>query len=419
MDQTLITLERSCLSDPDNQNLIRQLALAYQRADQKYNGPILDHAIKKLCGSHRFKRERAASTLVSLGALAVTAVEKCLSTKNWPVRQKAAEVLRRIGADASRTFDTMLRHKDLNVRREAIKAYTNLKDETKIPDIIHSTMQTSMAFLNFSAKSIREIEPSILKQLAKELTVPNTPQFRQTIVFMDAFGQAAVPYYIEVLDQARDINYLIRNRVANLGEKALEGLEQALSRPETHLKLEILWTLQGLVDVPGILPLLERLCSDPETMVREQAIQSLTAFSYYQSITDLPEWLNKALSDPEEGVRLAAAGVIIQMESQTELLLPTLLTHWDSFDRQSRIRFAQLFLDQGSGNPVYLDAWGQLLRDEELIVRMKALYGLRSLKREALSILPQLEELAKTVTGSFRVWVNRAVKKITEVPAKV
>ncbi|MDF1660892.1 MAG: HEAT repeat domain-containing protein [Planctomycetota bacterium] len=412
MDRLLGNIERQCLSEPDNQDSIRQLAQAYQRAGQKYSGPVLERAISRLCGSHRFKREKAATTLVSLGSQAVTAVEECLSAKSWPVRQKAAEVLRRIGPEASRSFDTMLKHKDLNVRREAIKAFTNLKDEAKIPDIITSTMETSLAFLNFSAKSISTIDPSILGQLVKELTVPNTTKFRQTVIFMDAFGEAAVPYYLDVLRSPRDINYFIRQRLASLGEKALKGLEKALSEPEAQLKIEVLWTLQSMIDVPGIVPLLERLCEDDDLWVRQQAIESLITFSFYQNIAELPLWLDRALKDEAPELRETAANVILRLGADTESLLPTLLSHWDGFDRQTRIRLAQLFLDQGSGKDDYLDAWGRLVYDDELIVRMKALYGLRSLKGRGARLLPELKMLAKNSTGSFKVWVHRVVKKM-------
>lgn len=412
MDQSLGKYERACLSEPDNQNSIRQLARAYQRADQKYKGPVLDRAIERLCGSHRFKREKAATTLVSLGSQAVSAVEACLSAKSWPVRQKAAEVLRRIGPEAARSFDTMLKHKDLNVRRQAIKAFTSLKDEAKIPDIISSTMQTSLAFLNFSAKSISTIDPSILGQLVKELMVPNTPKFRQTVIFMDAFGAAAVPYYLDVLKTPRDINYFIRQRLASLGEKALKGLEDALSKPEPHLKMEVLWTLQGMIDVPDIFPLLDRLCGDSDALVRQQATESLITFSYYRNLAELPVLLDRALRDEAPEVSRVAAEVILRLETGTRDLLPTLLSHWDKFDRGMRIRFAQLFLDQGSGQDDYLKVWGRLLQDEELIVRMKALYGLRSLNERGASLLPDLEALAENSMGSFRLWVKRAIKKL-------
>lgn len=412
MDQLLLKLERACLSEPDNPCRTRQLSQAYQRAGQKYSGPVLDRAIQLLTSTNRFKREKAAMTLVSLGSQAVGAVEKCLASKKWPVRQKAAEVLRRMGPDAAQSFDTMLGHKDLNVRREAIKAFAHLRDQSKIPDIISSTMETSLAFLNFSAKSISTIDPSILKQLAQELKVPNSPRFRQTIIFMDAFGKAAAPHYLELLREARDINYFIRQRVASLGEKALEAMTEALSEPETHIKLEILWTLQAMVDVPGALPLLERLLEDEESRVRQQAVESLVTFSYYSELPSLALWLDRALSDDSELVRQAAVEAILRLEAKTEQLLPTLLSHWDVFDRGQRIRLAQLFLEQGSEKTFYLDAWRRLLHDEELIVRMKALYGLRSLKSKAQALLPELKALAEDASGSFRTWLHRAIKKM-------
>ena len=198
-------------------------------------------------------------------------------------------------------METLVKNEDPQIRKNAIKLLPNLQDREKLSSLFDLLLQDADNNVRINAMRVASTlgYPKLLDVLP-EMVESESPQVRQEAV--KAAG-AMIRLYKEAGSEEAELYQALAN-------VALKGLEDK----EADIVAEAVKSLLPVTDIAGIQDKQDALLADERPRVRAAAV-NMIIFTDPEGKQVWPR-LEKALSDKESGVRLAAIQLLMRLNDE-------------------------------------------------------------------------------------------------------
>jgi HEAT repeat protein len=238
--------------------------------------------------------------VATLGENAVEALLEALEDQEPEVRRGAAWALGVIrNPRAVEPLVSRLRDADESVRSGAAWALGVIGDPRGVPALVDALRDSSPEVRRKAAWALGEIgEREAVDALVQVLEDEDLDVRRVTFLVLEKLGWKPT--------EEEEVRRLIAerewDRLAGMGDVAVESLIEALSAEDGETRMKAAWALGEIGDRRALEPLLDVL-EDLEPQVREKAARSLGKLRDPGAL----EGLLRLLDDEDEGVRAAAS----------------------------------------------------------------------------------------------------------------
>ncbi|MFH0878771.1 MAG: HEAT repeat domain-containing protein [Lentisphaerota bacterium] len=314
-----------------------------------------------------------------------------------PARDAAA-----MAAAKNASPEEALHSKDRNTRRAAAQELGNRKDAASVPALIEALHDEDNTVRDMAARSLAEIkEPSAIIPMIQSLTSDFEGHIEQAIVRMGSVAVEPLVSAMESLDsRIREKATFILKRIQE--PLAIESLLAGLGDESAESRVHASWELRNVLRVkkdPGVIDPLIASLNDENTDVRSNAAEALGELKDPRAV----EPLTQLLRDPS----LSRAAAWALGEIKDSRAVPSLIQSLGSENQGIRENAASALshigavavepmmasLKTGSAEARQSGAWAlgeikdhrampllmELLKDEDMLVRAKALEALGSI----------------------------------------
>jgi HEAT repeat protein len=384
---------------------------------------------------------------------ATTLVVKALSDPSAQVRRKAAYALGRIDADPDKVVGaliTALGDPDEDVRQSAQSSLPKL-GKAAVPNLIEAMKSDKPAVRNNAIKALGEIgadAQAAIPQLKALLTGSKDDAAMASLAAtaLAGIGAPALPTLTAAAaDDSPEIRKIAVGALQQVGVPAVPVLVDLLGAKHVDVRRQCAHILQGIpVNDKVVIVGLGFATRDKDLGVKQAALQALqsrgpgaklaeryvsalltdsdpqirlTAFHTLQNLgVDPRPGLKKALANPDFAVRIATAGLMIQLNLEVGLAEPMLREGLKSTDTALKTQAAFLLSQRGLGADVVVPIFLEGLKSDQASVRRQAIEGIGRYGTRASDTAPALIAALDDADDSVKLQAINVLRQIGAQP---
>jgi len=373
-------------------------------------GPEAKAAVPALVEALKDKdrvREDAVRALAQIGPPAVTALVRALKDKDENLRQQAATVLGKIGAEAKAAVPALvevLKDKDKNVRQQAAIALgkIGLGAKAAVPALVEALKDKDKNLRQQAAVALVQIGPPALGALIEILRDKDENVRLQAAVALGQIGleaETAIPALVEALkDKDEHVRQQAAVALVQIGPPTVAALIEALKDKEESVRQQAAIALGRIgPDAKAAVPALVKAMKDKDRVVRQQAAKALAQIGLEGlepkvAVTALVE----GLKDKDRIVRQQAAKALGQIGPEAKAAVPALMRILSKDDDQVRLQAIESLGLMGSEAEIAILPLARMLIGPSADFRIQASRALGRIGPPAISALV---ETLKDVNG--------------------